>query len=191
MTSIIELSPPRTVHVAGGATLRVTASGTLNCITTDNRGKDIDITINSVLIAPGLGRHLFSSSAGRLRGVTTILSSHPRLVVAKTIIPIRGDSNLFFLDACVESTTTSSTIEINHAQADASLWHRRLGHINSRNMGILQKLDGSGVNYDSSHQLNPARSACSARAVSRIIPRQHKPRARSDLNWCTRIFKGL
>ncbi|CAM9215892.1 unnamed protein product, partial [Discosporangium mesarthrocarpum] len=113
ITSAIELSPPRTVHVTGGATLRATASGTLKCITTDNRGKDIDATVNSVLIVPGLGRHLFSLSAGCVRSATTILSSQPRQVVAKTIIPLRAESNLFFLDARVESTTTSSTSTIH------------------------------------------------------------------------------
>ncbi|CAN0433428.1 unnamed protein product, partial [Discosporangium mesarthrocarpum] len=114
------------------------ASGTLNCVTTDNKGKDVDVKVNSVLIVPGLGRHLISSSAGRLKGVSTILSAFPRLVVSKTTIPIRAEFNLFFLDARLEATATSSAIEVNHAKSDATLWHRRLGHANARDLGILQ-----------------------------------------------------
>lgn len=34
------------------------------------------------------------------------------------------------------------------AAATASLWHRRLGHFNRKNLGLLNILDNAGVSFD-------------------------------------------
>ena len=53
----------------------------------------------SVMLVPGLGRSLLSSSAALANRVKTIISAFPALRAKGEHFPLRADYNLYFLDA--------------------------------------------------------------------------------------------
>ena len=52
-----------------------------------------------VILVPGLGRNLLSSSAALANGVETTISAFPALRAKRENFSLRTDHNLYFLDA--------------------------------------------------------------------------------------------
>ncbi|CAN0303407.1 unnamed protein product, partial [Scytosiphon promiscuus] len=93
-----ELQPPQRVYAAGSHELLATGKAMLKLgvDNTDSKQREVNM---SVLLVPGLGRNLLSSSAALANGVETTISSFPALTAKGETFPLRADQNLYFLDA--------------------------------------------------------------------------------------------
>ena len=77
-------------------------------------------------------------------GVVTIFDSvQPRLEMDDVTVPMKLLDNDTII-CCVSLKLNNSTNTAMRAES-ADLWHRRLGHINSRSLDVLRKVGGNGV----------------------------------------------
>ena len=76
----------------------------------------------SVMLVPGLGRNLLSSSAGLANRVETIISAFPALRAKGEHFPLRADHNLYFLDAILPELA-SEYANVGETSS-LMLWHR-------------------------------------------------------------------
>ena len=97
----------------------------------------------SVMLVPGLGRNLLSSSAALANGVETIISAFPALRAKGEHFPLRGDNNLYFLDAILPKLP-SEYANVGETSS-VMFWHRRLGHINAHRFKKLVEEKGTGM----------------------------------------------
>ena len=98
-------------------------------------------------MVPGLGKKLFSVAMSLATGVVTVFDSvRSRLERGNVVLPMDrlGD----------DRTLYSFSIDLVHDSAGAAmraesadLWHRRMGHINSKSMAVLRGVPDNGVEY--------------------------------------------
>ena len=100
----------------------------------------------SAIAVPGLGRHLFSPLvASRMEVVTIFDSVQPRLEMGDVTVPMkRLDNDTILCSVPLELDKSTNTTMLTES---ADLWHRRLGHINSRSLDVLRKMEGNGIDY--------------------------------------------
>ena len=85
----------------------------------------------SAIAVPGLGRHPFSPLVASRMGVVIIVDSvQSRLETGDVTVPMKRLDNVTILGS-VSLELDNSTNAPTRAES-ADLWHRRLGHINSR-----------------------------------------------------------
>ncbi|CAM9557503.1 unnamed protein product, partial [Sphacelaria rigidula] len=86
----------------------------------------------SFLVAPGLGRNLFSVKQATRNCVVSIFeTNNPRLETNEFTIPLQElESDLYFFSLELSSGNDASGLAMQAADA-ATLWHRRMGHLNS------------------------------------------------------------
>ncbi|CAN0585167.1 unnamed protein product, partial [Laminaria digitata] len=122
--------------------LLATGTAKLTIGVENTAGKQREVNM-SVLLVPGLGRNLLSSSAALANGVETTISSFPALTAKGENFPLRADNNLYFLDAILPELPSE------HANvgetSSVMLWHRRLGRINAQSMKKLTQENGTGM----------------------------------------------
>ena len=160
------LDEPKPIETAGNKKCFATAQGNICGHIINPSGKPIPVRIFASLV-PEMGRHLFSSVTAMKSGVTTILrAGNPQLQFNKdTSLPLNQhgehagvcsfDLSLPTVDgktlgkmAVTGVTETSSTPGMAlAARVSADTWHRRLGHMNPRNMELFRKTEGNGVEY--------------------------------------------
>ena len=97
----------------------------------------------SVLLVPGLGRNLLSSSDALANRVETIISAFPALRSKGEQFPLRADHNLYFLDAILPELP-SEYANVGETSS-LMLWHRRLGHINAQSVKKFAEEKGTGM----------------------------------------------
>ena len=83
----------------------------------------------SVMLVPGLGHNLLSSSAALANSVKTTISALPALRAKGGHFPLRAVHNLYVLDAILPEP--SSEYANFRETSSVMLWRRRLGHINA------------------------------------------------------------
>ncbi|CAB1109266.1 unnamed protein product [Ectocarpus sp. CCAP 1310/34] len=154
------------VDVAGGSQLKGTATGILHCTVKDNRGQQLRVRIQG-LIVPGLGRNIFSPTSLLKKGLRCVVEeSTPHLPIQGKVIPLTQDprdQGMCTLDITFEQnvqpsgtkslvphqkqsqTHTANAVCFTLVSADT--WHRRLGHLNARSLDILTKDTGTRVDY--------------------------------------------
>ena len=96
-----------------------------------------------VILVPGLGRNLLSSSAALANGVETIISAFTALRAKGEDFPLRANHNLCFVDTILpdlpnEYANVGETSSV-------MLWHRRSGHVNAQRVKKLAKGQGTGM----------------------------------------------
>ena len=92
------LQPPKIVYGAGSHELLATGTAKLTIGVENTAGIQRDVNM-SVMLVPGLGRSLLSSSAALANRVKTIISAFPALRAKGEHLPSRADHDLYFLDA--------------------------------------------------------------------------------------------
>ena len=97
----------------------------------------------SVVLVPGLGRNLLSSSATQANRVETIISAFPVLRAKGEHFPLRADHNPYFLDAILPELP-SEYANVGETST-VMLWHRRLDHINAQSVKKLAEEKGTGM----------------------------------------------
>ena len=92
------LQTPKIVYGAGSHELLATGTAQLTIGVENTAVKEREVNV-SVMLVPGLGGNLLSSSAARANRVETIISAFPALRAKGEHFPLRADHNLHFLDA--------------------------------------------------------------------------------------------
>lgn len=121
----------------------------------DNRRERREIYVN-IVIVPGLGRHLCSSSAGMASGIATKFQpGHPRLAKDDIVVPLQqphaGNGLCTFdvninADESVPKASSTPSMAMT-AEASADIWYRCLGYTDLHRMGLLRKKSGNGVSF--------------------------------------------
>ena len=102
----------------------------------------------SAIVVPGLGKNLFSVAMSSATSVVSVFDCvRPRLEMRSVVLPMDrlGDDRTlysFSMDLVRDSAGAAMRAE------STDLWHRRMGHINSKSMAVLQGVPDNGVKYD-------------------------------------------
>ena len=109
----------------------------------DNKGVQRSIQF-PCLTVPGLGRNLFSVKQAARNGLVSIFDmTNPKLETHNhTFPPKELGSYSFSLDVAGGGNGPKLGIQ---AAANASLWYRRLGHLNRKSLNLLNNLDNNIV----------------------------------------------
>ena len=94
-----------------------------------------------VILVPGLGRNLLSSSAALAIGVDTTISAFPALKAKGENFSLRADHNIYFLDAILPELQ-SEYVNVGETSS-VMLWHR--GHNNAQSIKKITQEKGTGV----------------------------------------------
>ena len=141
------LDVPRKITTAGKGHLYGVAQGILRGRVIDDKGQRRLVQL-SCLIVPGLGRNLFSVKQAARNGIVSIFDmDSPRLEANNFTLPLQelgSDLYSFSLDF---TNATGAELAMQ-TTADATLWHRRLGHLNRKSLNVLKKCDNNGVSFD-------------------------------------------
>ena len=153
------LSTPREITTAGKHT--GIGTGIISFTIRDNHGTQLPVNMRA-LVVPGLGRNIFAPTAELRNGVRFVLEKKPYLTIRGTVIPLKQDprdQGMCSLDITFQRDShgelgksegvspDSGSGVVYTATTSASVWHRRLGHMNPRNMEVLRNKKGNGVEY--------------------------------------------
>ena len=127
-------------HNCRGHQLEAAGQGLLRGHIIDAQGVQRLIQI-SMLIVPGLGRNLFSVKQASRNGVVSIVDKYnPRLEANNFTLPLQElENDLYFSSLDLVSGSSASELAMQ-AAATATLWHRRMGHLNRESLDLLKKL---------------------------------------------------
>ena len=155
------LSTPREMTTAGKHTLHGIGTGIVSFTIRDNHGTQLPVNMRA-LVVPGLGRNIFAPTAELRNGVRFVLEKKLYLTIRGTVIPLKQDlrdQGMCSLDITFQRDShgvlgksegvspDSESGVVYTATTSASVWHRRLGHMNPRNMEVLRNKKGNGVEY--------------------------------------------
>ena len=175
-----KLDQPKPIVTAGNKTVFATATRKICRHITNQSGQPIPVRI-FVMLVPGKGRHLFSARAMQSAVNTILETGNPHLLFgSKTSLLLNQneedagmcsfDVSLRAMDGLTQgkSKKTPSTSSVTlAAQASADTWHRRLGHMNPRNMKTIRKVNGNVVEYTATV------SGCDICAVGKSTQKVH------------------
>ena len=143
-----ELALRRYITTAGGHQLEGAGQGLLRGHIIDAQGVQRLIQI-SVLIVPGLGRNVFSVKQASRNGVVSIFDKYnPRLEANNFTLPLQElENDLYFVSLGLISERSAPELA-KQAVATATLWHRRMKHLNRKSLDLLKKVNSNGVSFD-------------------------------------------
>ena len=139
------LKEPHQIITAGEHVIEGITKGTIIGTFNGQHGEKLQVAFSTIAV-PGLGRHLFSAFVASRMGVVTIFDSvQPRLEMGDVTVPMkRLDNDTILCSVSLESDNSTNTVM---RAESADLWHRRLGHINSRSLDVLRKVEGNDIDY--------------------------------------------
>lgn len=139
-----EVSSPQTcpeIMIANHTKLQVTCKGNVQISTQ----KGYDITIKDVLCVPSLTTNLLSVSQ-LIKNNNSVSFSDSQCIIYNAKKELVAVANLidgvYKLD--LQSTPVTRCLLVRNS---ALLWHRRLGHINTKDLNIMKNGAVEGVNY--------------------------------------------
>ena len=143
-----ELAIRQYITTAGGHQLEGAGQGLLRSRIIDAQGVQRLIQM-SMLVVPGLGRNLFSVKQASRNGVVSIFNKYnPRLEANNFTLPLQElENDLYFFSVDLVSGSSAPELAMQ-AAATATLWHRRMGHLNRKSMDLLKKVNNNGVSFD-------------------------------------------
>ena len=180
-----ELALRRYITTAGGHQLEGAGQGLL-------RGHIIDAQVVqrliqiSELIVPGLGRNLFSAKQASRNGVVSIFDKYnPRLEANNFTLPLQElENDLYFFSLDLISRSSAPELAMQ-AAATATLWHRRMGHLNRKSLDLLKEVNNNGVSFD---ETVPNCDVCAVgKAVNGPTPRQPTNTFSTLSSWSSQI----
>ncbi|CAN0443731.1 unnamed protein product [Pylaiella littoralis] len=154
-------STPREITTAGKHTLHGIGTGIISFTIRDTHGTQLPVNMRA-LVVPGLDRNIFAPIAELRNGVRFVLEKKTYLTIDGTVIPLKQDprdQGMCSLDITFQRDShgvlgksegvsfDGGTGAVYTATTSASVWHRRLGHMNPRKMEVLRKKKGNGVEY--------------------------------------------
>ena len=135
------LQPPKIVYGDGSHELLATGAAKLTIGVENTAAQPREVNM-SVMLVPGVGRNLLSSSAALSNGVETIISAFPALRARGENFPLRADHSLYFLDALLPELPSEYA---NVGETSSVMWHRLLGRINAQRVKKLAEEKGTGI----------------------------------------------
>ena len=101
----------------------------------------------SVLVV--LGRNLSSVKQASRHGVVSIFDTYnPRLEANNFTLPLQElENDLYFFSLDLVSRSSAPELAMQ-AAATATLWHRRMEHLNRKSLDLLKKVNNNGVSFD-------------------------------------------
>ena len=102
-----------------------------------------------MLVVPGLGCNLFSVKQASRNGVVSIFDKcNPRLGANNFTLPLQElENDLYFFSLDLFSGRNAPEPAMQ-AATTATLWHRRMGHLNRKSLDLLKKVNNNGVSFD-------------------------------------------
>ena len=157
------LSTPRTILTAGGALLDGTAEGVLKGLITGDYGEQ-HLAWIAILIVPGIECNIFSLKTAARKGIVSIFDvNKPRLEAWDITVPFRGENDdLYSFKLHLSADGYAGKELAINAVTNAQVWHRRLGHLNTRSLELMSRKNGNGVAFTSFF------ADCDACAVGKI-----------------------
>ncbi|CAM9267084.1 unnamed protein product [Sphacelaria rigidula] len=139
-----ELAIPRTITTAGGHQLAGVGKGLLRGHIQDGEGVKLLVQI-LCLVVPSVGRNLFSVKQATRNGVVSIFEmNNPRLETNNFTVPLQElESDLYFFSLEPSSGNDASGLAMQAADA-ATLWHRRMPHLNRNSLNLLKASEAKG-----------------------------------------------
>ena len=106
----------------------------------------------AVLIVPGIGRNMFSVKTATRKGIVSIFDvNKPRLKAGDITVPLRGENDALYSFKLNLSADGYVGKELAmNAVTNAQVWHQRLGHLDTRSLGLMNRNNGNGVAFDGS-----------------------------------------
>ena len=143
-----KLAIRRWITTAGGHQLEGAGQVLLRVHIIDAQGVQRLIQI-LVLIVPGLRRNLVSVKQASRNGAVSIFDKHnPRLEANNFALPLQElENDLYFVSLDLVSGSSGPELAMQ-AAAIATLWHRRMGHLNRKRLDLLKKVNNNGVSFD-------------------------------------------
>ena len=176
-------SDGRCVRSANQSTSLVVGYGTADLVVKDSEGASQILSLKNVLHVPDHGRDLLSVRAATKYGHTVTLTDSKSHVCLSdgTHIPIVTQDNLFLLpcDALSESNAATSGPSLG-------LWHRRLGHVNGRDLDKI--LTKTGDKPEGKEGLGFCEPCALSKLSKTSVPKSTELRATSPLG---RVFTDV
>ncbi|CAN0107461.1 unnamed protein product, partial [Sphacelaria rigidula] len=131
------------INTAGGHQLAGVGKGLLREHIKDDEAVERLVQI-SCLFVPGLGRNLFSvKQATRNRVVSIFEMNDSRPKTNNFTVPLQElGSDLYLFPLEVISGNDAPGLATQAADA-ATLWHRRMGHMNSNSLNLLETVESN------------------------------------------------
>jgi hypothetical protein len=169
---------PIPIRLGNDHVVNATAAGTVKLRMLDDSKQTCDISIADVLLVPDISKNLLSVHSICKKGASVTFTSDTVQINTSdghTIAKGHVQDGLYVLPS-----TTNFTNHCNLATTKddlITLWHRRLGHINSQRLARIASFSESGVNLQSQSQL-PFCEACTLGKMHTIkVSKSAKTRA--------------
>ena len=164
------------ILTAGDHVLQGISTGTVHGTVKDGHGRKSVINFSAFVVL-GLGRNLFSVHTVVTKGVVTVFDSvNPRFKIGTTVISLKPPSPPNNLSFSMDFASTVDAASVALRKESAALWHRRIGHINTRSMDILRKEKGNDVEYTGDLPM------CDVCTLGKSAQQAHPKRASYDVS---------
>ena len=183
MRDIEDLRIPLPIIAAGQHVLHGVTPGGLFGMVADDSGLDRQVYFRVVLV-PWLGTNIFSVTAALSNGVAYLFyRDNPKLESGDVVVrmKIRGVDDTGKITCSINvrfgaggggpQTLGEAPGGLALRVETASLWHRRMGHINSKSLDVLRKEAANGIDYTGDVQ------DCSACSLGKSSQQPHPKHA--------------
>lgn len=138
------------LHLADSSSVEITGLGTARFVT-NTFGEKRNVTLNDALLVPNLRTNLASVSKITDQGLEIHFRKSNAIIMdseGNVRLCAKRIGDLYFLNDERESSNTAAIASSKHA-LDLETWHRRLGHVNVRDISIAKR-DGkiTGIDFD-------------------------------------------
>ncbi|CAB1099484.1 unnamed protein product [Ectocarpus sp. CCAP 1310/34] len=137
------------VRIIGSCgTSDATKKGTLKFGVRNDQDQVVRVALE-VLLVRGLGANILSVGALAEKGVMCdLMSTPPALRMGNQVFPIStAVPRMYVLNVIIDDVNLGA-VEVNRTKVDAHLWHRRMGHCNSRALQQLADKDTTGIRFN-------------------------------------------
>eukprot|EP00903_Cladosiphon_okamuranus_P021851 g20088.t1 len=136
------------VRIIGSCgTSDATKKGTLKFGVRNDQDQVVRVALE-VLLVRGLGANILSVGALAEKGVMCdLMSTPPALRTGNQVFPLStAVPRMYVLNVIIDDVNLGA-VEVNRTKVDAHLWHRRMGHCNSRALQQLADKDTTGIRF--------------------------------------------
>jgi hypothetical protein len=173
------------ITTGDGTVLEATATGTVVLEDSDSQR----VTLNNVLLVPGIKYNLVSTSAIRRAGGRIVSESNATTIYCGDYIALKAYDHPIVGIPCYQSAAVGTAFAaFTNTTEAAELWHQRFGHLGYANMIKLARhemVDGLPVSAGAFGD-HIGKENCDACAIGKLIkspfyPAVHKARAAGEL----------
>lgn len=167
------------VRIIGSCgTSNATKKGTLKFGIRNDQNKIVPVALE-VLLVQNLGANIFSVGALAEKGVMCdFMSTPPAIRNGTHVFPMSKEVPRMYVVKIFIDDVNLGAVDVYRTKVDADLWHRRMGHCNSRALQQLANKETTGVKFD--RNIEPG--DCGVCAVGDSKKSSHPPsnRPRAD-----------